>query len=315
MANDCSEYQKQLAEKAQSLGLDFKKTMTEISESLSKEAGDLEDDQPEEPSTAGGAVGIDVKVDWKDVSIKLDLPEFTMKTQEWSFDVPQVTMKNQEMIFHTPSTRMVNKKVGQYPEWHGLHVEWKDIIIGVPEFFMQEQRIVMGIPEFKIDRTSMKLDVPEVTMKTQEIILGLPQFTVVNVRAEYSQYQDRADALKSKAESQVQAARSKFAETTKSELGSAANTLFSCLRTQIQNKRSEATAMLEPAITMLSTSISKFKSIDSDESRAKISELQKQYELAMQKRKEMDDRFDQSITELTNQQTQLVDGLLRKLAG
>ena len=152
-------------------------------------------------------------------------------------------------------------------------------------------------------------------MKTQEIILGLPQFTVVNVRAEYSQYQDRADALKSKAESQVQAAKSKFAETAKREIGGAANTLFSCLRTQIQNKRSEATAMLEPAITMLSTSIDKFKSIDSDESRAKISELQKQYELAMQKRKEMDDRFDQSITELTNQQTQLVDGLLRKLAG
>ncbi|WP_395696919.1 hypothetical protein [Methylocella sp.] len=310
--NPCGQYQSNLESKARALGVDLTDKMKIISDKYQKESQDLSDDSPN-PGPVGGALDLDFDVGWKDVSIKFDLPEFKMVTQEWSFDVPQVTMKNQEMIFHTPSTRMVNKKVGQYPEIDGFTVRWKDIIVSVPEFFMQEQKIVMGVPEFKIDRTSMKIDIPEVTMKTQEIILGLPQFTLRSVHGEVNAITDRAENLKNSANAEVIKAKAEFSNQAKAELTQLTSTLFTCLRTTIQNKKSEALALLDPAITMLNESVSKFSSIDSDEARKKAAELRQNVTDAIEKKKDMETKFETSIGDLVKQEQNVVAELVAKL--
>lgn len=305
MANDCLQFQSEMEKVAEATGVELSYKMKAVSESVNGEASQLKDD-------AGNQAWLKFDVSWDDVSVKFDLPEFKMVTQNWTLDLPQVTMINKEMIFHTPSTRMGTQKVGQYPEFHGLEIVWKDILIDVPEFFMQEQRIVVGIPEFKMDQTTITLDVPEVEMKTQEIIMGLPQFTLREAKVDI---QVRADALKAKAEQQVAAVRAEVAGKAAIDFGKAANTLFSCLRTSLQNKKLETAALIEPAITMLQSSISKFQSIDSDESRQMVSELNGKLATTLEKKQLAEARFTEQIAALVTQEQQVVTDFAAKLRG
>jgi hypothetical protein len=148
---------------------------------------------------------------------------------------------------------------------------------------MQEQKIVMGIPEFRMDTTSIELHVPEFTMKTHEIIMGLPQVTLKSVSGEVHNIEDRADAAKSSMDQDITRERDTFRHDAKEQMTKSANTLFTCIRTQLQNKKTEATALLDPVITMLRDTVSKLSSINSDETRARASESQKQLDQAVQK--------------------------------
>lgn len=304
MANECLTYQSELSKVAEAVGLSLGDRMRGISDKYSREGGVIKDD-------AENQAYIIFDVSWDNVSIIFDIPEFKMVTQEWKIDLPQVTMVNREMIFHTPSARMENQKVGQYPEFHGLNVEWKDIIITVPVFFMEEQRIVVGIPEFTIDTTSIILDIPEVTMKTQEIIMGLPQFTL---KEAYVDIQIRATELKDRATAEVAVVRGEIAKQAGSDFARAANTLFSCLRTSIQNKRLESGALIEPAITMLQSSISKFESIDSAESRQMVSDLKEKLGLSLQKKQDLELTFQKQIDALIIQEQKVVSDFINKLS-
>jgi hypothetical protein len=108
--------------------------------------------------------------------MKFDLPQVVMKTQTMSLDVPQFTIRDQDFTFSTPSVHLVDRVVGQYPEFHGpFNIVMKDIIISVPEPFMEEQRIIVSIPEVTMATTSISLDIPEVTMETVEWILQVPE--------------------------------------------------------------------------------------------------------------------------------------------
>jgi hypothetical protein len=312
MANSCGQYQTSLEIAAKQLGVDLQSRLQEVTARLQSDARQIQEDAPD-PSNFEGAINFEFDVSWKDVELILSLPEFTMETQEWSLDVPQVTMREKEMIFHTPSMRMTTKKIGQYPEVHGLRIEWKDILIDVPEFFMEEQRIVMGIPEFKTDRTSFKLDVPEVAMREQRIVLGLPQFTLTEISGEVRSIQDRSEALTKAANAEVAKARGEIASTAADDISKKANSLFTCLRTTLQNKKAEAMAMVEPAITMLQESISKLGSIDADEARAKIGEIQAQLAAANAKKAEMEARFSESIDALIAKEQDTVKQILTRL--
>lgn len=57
---------------------------------------------------------------------------------------------------------------------------WHDIITTVCEPFMQQQDIVMGIPEVTVGRTTIKLGVPQVTMKRQDWYFDLPKFHITD---------------------------------------------------------------------------------------------------------------------------------------
>jgi hypothetical protein len=311
----CDVHQTELTKLATELSSSFGEKMKILGEQIQQEADDLKNDQPENPGDIGGVVGFTFKVDWADVSIKFDLPEFVMKTQEWSFDVPQVTMRDQTMIFHTPSVRMKTVKIGQKPEFGPWGVKFTDLLADVPEPFMQEHRIVMGVPEFKVDRTAMVLDIPEVTMKTQEIIIGLPQFTLVDVQGEIGEYQARAEQFKDASQAKFDLVKTAFTTDAREQIGVAANTFFSCLRTQIQNKRAEAAASLEPAIVMLRDSKSKFANINSDEARAKAIEIGQQLEIALSKKADMDERFAESIAILVEKEREVTSSIVNALAG
>jgi len=309
MPGNCDGLQTELEISAKQLGLNLQNEMKGIAEKYQVSAQELGNNAPD-PSAVEGFINVDFDVNWKNIEISLDLPEFTMNTQEWKLDVPQVSMRDKEIIFHTPSSRMTTKKVGQYPEFHGFRIVWKDILIDIPEFFMEEQRIVMGIPEFRVDTTSFKLDIPEVTMKTQKIIMGLPQFTLRSISGEIQIVAARAEQLKNEAGAEIAAAKQRITSEAGIDIAKKANSLFTCLRTSIQMKKDEAMAMIEPGITMLQQSITKMSSINADEARAQMSDLQGKLNEAIARRSAIEGRFSEAIDGLLKQEQDTVSRLL-----
>lgn len=309
----CRQYQTELEATAAELGAAMKTRLKGLTETFEQRADALKEEAPD-PSTIEAVVNIEFDVEWSDQEILFDLPEFTMKTQEWVLDLPQVTMRDRVMIFHTPSVRMVRKKVGQYPEIHGFTIKWKDIYIDVPEPFMEEQRIVMGIPEFTMAPTSMKLDIPEVTMRTQRIVLGLPQVRLRSVSGTARAVGEKAEALQQEANDAIARARGEVAREGSVGIAKRANSLFSCLRTGIQMKKDETLAMLEPAIVMMQQSITKLNGIKADEARAKAADLQRQLAEVTQRRAAIETRFAEAIAKLIDEERNVVEKLTGQLA-
>ncbi|TAY75175.1 hypothetical protein [Rhizobium ruizarguesonis] len=166
-----------------------------------KRRGQELSDSFHKPDTWEAVIDVDFQVTWGDQKFSFDVPTVTMRTQTMSLDLPEVFPERQTIIFHTPSVRMVDRKVGQYPEWHGpFKVVWKDIIISVPEPFMQEQRIIFDLPSVRMKRQEFKLDLPEFKMETIDIIIGLPQITITKVSAATAKVKESGEALKAEGE-------------------------------------------------------------------------------------------------------------------
>ncbi|MEY8758698.1 hypothetical protein [Chryseobacterium tongliaoense] len=118
--------------------------------------------------------------EWKKVIFNVPIPQFTMKSQKWSFDIPEVTMKLKEICFDWPKTKMTDKKVGEKPE---VTCGWKMKKIGfiktkVWQCTTKMTPIIISVPEVTMETKCMSTKIPEVVMKTKEIIINIPEVTV-----------------------------------------------------------------------------------------------------------------------------------------
>ncbi|WP_343518716.1 hypothetical protein [Sphingomonas sp.] len=309
MAEACDAARQSLHDLVETLGGELSSSIKEISDRYEPEFDRIRDDAPN-PNGVEAVVNVIVDVEWETIGIALDLPEVTMKTQEWSLDLPQVTMKDKRIVFHTPSTRMVRKKIGQYPTFHGWTVKWKDIYADVPETFMQKHEIVMGIPEVRMDRTSFKLDVPEFAMRTQELKFDVPQITVKSVSGEVRETQEAAEAKAEEMRDEIAAKREELFGGAREQIVAASNTFFTCLRTQIQMKRDEAAAAFEPGLAMIRQALSKLEDVkagaEADGMRQRLADL-------MAKRDTATVQFDEAVRRIAEQEKVTIDSLLKGL--
>lgn len=163
-------------------------------DALQARAEQMEDDF-DKPSKVGCAVGIDFKISWSIQSYSFDLPSITMKAVHFSMDLPDITTSDQHIAFDVPDVRMVDRKVGQYPEFDGWTVRWKDLIISVPEPYMRRVDINMGLPQFAMRTKDMSFDIPHFFMQRQDWKLNLPQIKIINVKAETKNLEDQAGQL------------------------------------------------------------------------------------------------------------------------
>jgi hypothetical protein len=163
-----------------------------------QDEGESIKDDTDDPDVVGATIGIDFKVDWKDEEISFDVPSVTINNQDISFDLPEITSVRQHIAFDIPAVRMVDKKVGQYPEIDGFTVRWHDIIISVPETYMQRQDIYYDIPSVTMKTQHFAIGIPTFTMQRVRWVIGLPQFTIINVKGNIQSAEDRGNALQSR---------------------------------------------------------------------------------------------------------------------
>lgn len=83
-----------------------------------------------------------------------------MSLQKIIINVPEVTFKQQDIIFHLPAIRMKETRIGP-------------IVMHVPQFLMEEQRISLHLPEFTNRTQEIKLDIPELTCGRADLSIGM----------------------------------------------------------------------------------------------------------------------------------------------
>lgn len=311
MPEACEAEKANLYSLVQGLGETMSASIKEISDRYQPQFDQISGDAPD----TGGVdtlVSLDIDVDWETIAIKLDLPEVTLKLQEWSLDLPQVTMKDKRIVFHTPSVRMVRKKIGQYPEFHGLRVKWKNIYVDVPEPFMQEQEIIMGIPEVRMDRTSIKLDIPEFTMRTQELKFDVPHITVKSISVEARELKEDAEEKAEEMRVEIAAVKERLFGGAREKIAATASTYFSCMRTQIQMKRDEIAGAFEPGISMTRSALSKLEDVKAN---AEAEAMRERLADLIAKRDAAAVQFDAAIVRIAEQERTVVDAMMRGLRG
>jgi len=207
-----------------------------------KAEGDrLGDRAPEGPETS---IGIDFDVDMKRYEVILDLPTINMRERKIILDLPQATMKNRRFSFTTVKSKMENKKVGQYPEVHGLTIKWRDIITKVPVFWEEETSFVTKIPEFTWDQTTIIMHLPEVTMAQQRYVFDLPEVKIKEVSVETARIE--ADANNLEARTKATAAKHKAEIQT-------------AVAAQLETHKTKVAAQFDTAIADLINSISQLR--------------------------------------------------------
>lgn len=153
----------------------------------------------ERPSDLGVAIGVDFKVDWKDVELIFDVPSLTIEDKRVVLDLPEFRGERQHVAFDVPDVRMVDRKVGQYPEFYGWTVKWSDIIISVPEPYMRRVDIYFDLPSVTMRRQEIVFGVPKITMERIRWVVGLPQFTVINVSVQTGEIKQKGQDLQNEA--------------------------------------------------------------------------------------------------------------------
>lgn len=311
MAEACQAERETLHTLVEDLGGALSTSIRAISDRYQPEFDRISDDAPD-----GGGIdaklGIEIDIDWETITIALDLPEVTMTLQSWSLDLPQVTMKDKRIVFHTPSIRMVRRKIGQYPEFHGFKIKWKNIYADVPETFMQQHEIVMGIPEVRMDRTEFKLDVPEFAMRTQQLKFDVPQITVKSISVEAAELKEDAEDKAAEMQAEIAATKETLFGSARERIAGSASTYFTCMRTQIQMKRDEIAGAFEPGIAMTRQALSKLEDVkagaEAEETRARLADL-------IARRDAATAQFDAAVQRIAEEEKTVVEGLLRSLRG
>lgn len=172
-------------EKIEQLTKRFEKEMAILSNQIAKKADDIEDDSD---ILADKGVGFTItdengnkyNFEWKEVSLHIPVPHFSMLEQDFSFDVPSITMKTNSIIFNVPAVRMVDKQVGIKPE---TKCKWETrTTLGVKHKYwsckVYDTPIIVSVPEPYMKEVKIKVDIPEIKMITQRVIMNLPSVTV-----------------------------------------------------------------------------------------------------------------------------------------
>ncbi|KXJ05361.1 hypothetical protein AC249_AIPGENE13630 [Exaiptasia diaphana] len=310
-ATACHGLQSDLSKAIQTLADRMQVRVDDLSADLKTRVDEIQDDMPDSDGI-DGYVGIDFDVEWKLQTIKLHLPEVVMKEQKWIYDLPSVTVRDKKMIFHTPATRMKPKKVGQYPEFHGpFKVKWKDIITHVPETYMQRQEIIMGVPEFRMEEQRTILHVPEFSMRLNEIKLHLPEFTVKDIKVESGKAKAKAEDAEKDFQTALSREQALLLRDARQEITPKVSALFSCYRTEIENKRNTAMAAFLPAIEQLKGAIANLRNSGGSEH---VPELERQLQDLLKNKVETERRFDESLKSLLEQERETIEQLLAGFA-
>lgn len=276
---------------------------------LEERVAKLKDDRPDGPEVA---LGFDIKVDWKDVPMIFHLPSVTMKDHRVVIGLPEVTMRDRDLIFHTPSVRMVSRKIGQYPEFHGFTVRWKDIIVDVPEPFMQEQRIRMGIPEFALRDRDIVLGLPSITMVESRIVLRLPQFTIREVSVIVSDMKSAAEDAKRDAEAGIRDDLRQVGGQSQQRIVAAVNRLFGASRDKMIEQRDQGLVVFDNLANALRGTLADLRGRQAQGD--VIGNLETSLQKALNDRQTALDQFAEQLTRLETQERQVIADMIDRLA-
>jgi hypothetical protein len=261
-----------IQQKVEELKSSFETKVKAYQSEFNESKKQIDNDYPD-PDNIETFIGIDVVVDWKDVKISIDLPEFVMQTQNLSLDLPSITMSLQEISFDVPQTTMTTRCVANGPVWYGpFTVKWECIgYADFPEVTMKTTVIKTDIPQITMERMDFSIDLPEVTMKTQEMVLTLPQITVREVSVTIAEKKDAIQNAAGNLTQKINSEQGQFKMQLAEEINEPTKAYIQNVRTEILSKRQEVSDSFNPAIQKLKDAINILKQNNAND---KVAELE-----------------------------------------
>ncbi len=309
-ASTCETQQEELKSYVESKKKSFEETInnkkTEINDAIKEQTDKM-------PGTSGedAKVGLDFDLDWKPETIKLHLPETSMRLQTWKFHLPIVAMKLKEIIWHVPATRMVLMKTGQYPEIHGLTVKWKDIKTLVPETYMEERRIKLHLPELQMTLNEIKLHVPESTMKPHTITMHIPHFTLKNISVETEKVKINIDKTSKEYTTKINTDVNNFKNEMRDGIIMRTANLFQCIRTDLSLQKKSIGDNFAFAETQLAAAA---KSLSEHGETQDVAEINKKREELLKKKEQALNSIQKGIEDLDNQEKESVAKIMQEIS-
>jgi len=210
-------------------------------------------------------------------AVVLDVPQTTMKTEDFSFDLPAVAVKDTDISFDVPTFEMRRERGPDIPETR-TRMEQRCIDLGwplgracsdvpvvyvemVPSYYdkptlvMKTTRIVVGLPTVEMRRQEFKLDVPQITVKKTEFSADVPYITLRFIKDAGKRTAALAAALAQEAQDAAVQKQIAFKERLKSEVAPLAVEMFRCFRETILAGKSEAATRFADQIATLSAAL------------------------------------------------------------
>lgn len=270
------------------------------------------------PSGEENKIGIDFKIDWVDKEFSLHVPTVTLEDQVIGrLHLPEFKMEDKEIIFHTPSTRMVDKKVGEYPSivCRGLSCKtvMKDIIISVPETFMQEHKISFGVPTVVMKEQDLIMGVPVFGTTLHTFILSMPKIEVITISQASENLKKKSDELNDKYTKREQDERNNIKNLVLSNIEPPHTALFNCIKSGIEAMRSAALTNFDAGIATLNAGISNLKAQGVDSDNETLKQMEESLRLTTEQRNEQSNIFDSKITEINEQQRTSLETMTRQI--
>ena len=229
-------------------------TVQEMRTRYAARAADIKRDADEaKPSDFGAITKFDIDISWKDQEFIFDTPTVIIKDQKIILDLPETVLKEQHWIYDLPASRLVNHQTGEFPEFRcdGIFdctVKWSPIIVGVPEFYMERHDTILGVPEFSMGEQAIFMGVPEFRTERQRIVLGLPQITIKNVTVEAEYVKRESDEFAKQAGAESQALTQSIQNEMHNATAATLHDIFQCERTEFANTKARSLADVDAQI-------------------------------------------------------------------
>lgn len=161
----------------------------------------------------GAITGFGVELRQRRETISLHLPTTVLRYHAMWADVPQVFPERITILIAHAYTVNENFKCGQYPEFHGLRVIWRDIICTRPVVRVRQEPAHFDRPTLRWQRADFGTHWPEVRLEKFEIAFLVPEIIIHDrdrelgrVRGEAAELQRRAEDLAARMRAEINAA-------------------------------------------------------------------------------------------------------------
>jgi len=159
---------------------------------------------------------------------------------------------------------------------------------------MEKQEIIMGIPEFKVARTSFKMGIPEVTMKRQDWYFDLPEFHLTS-GCIGSGCKEKCEAAANRYQQHYQSIITPPITQAKQRVTAAASQFSQCSIGVLTAQRDAALAQIDAQISIMQASINSLNSMGASDA---AQQVQASLQQLIEQRQKVADQFNELINNL-----------------
>lgn len=298
-----------IQENIDSIKADFERKIQQIQSNGAKRINEITDESPD-PNNIEATLKVTFDVQWKNTSLKFDIPKFSSQLQHISFDVPSVKMVTKSFSWDEPATKMERRCITKKPEMvcHGLKCTVKMTCVygNVPVVYMKRREIKTDVPEFTMKRQDISFNKPTVTFETIEIVLRLPQFYLRSLTDQLKEQQEEFEDVNQEMTSEIAVAKNQMDNELMVSVSGEISGVYEGIRKELLTERDNVSNYYEDSINKLKTAVKGLKENNAVE---EVAKLESQLSNLVSEFAQILSEIDKGIEEIKGQESDALNNL------